>query len=91
MKPMSDRYQTCPYRFQHGLPEIIRAFKSFSARRIKGKRRINAMRRSPGVAIWQRNYFEHTIRNEAELNCIHEYICYNPTQWETDQENPGWG
>jgi len=54
-------------------------------------RRINAMRRSPGVAIWQRNYFEHTIRNEAELNCIHEYICYNPTQWETDQENPGWG
>jgi len=28
---------------------------------------------------------------EAELNRIHKYICYNPTQWETDQENPGWG
>ena len=44
----------------HGLPEIIRAFKSFSSRRI------NEVRNLPGVRLWQKNYYEHVIRNEDE-------------------------
>ena len=44
---------------RHGLPEIIRGFKTFSARRI------NDLRKSPGIPIWQRNYYEHIIRAEA--------------------------
>ena len=46
------------------------------------------MRGTPGVSIWQRNYHEHIIRNDASLNSIREYIVNNPLQWETDPENP---
>ena len=46
------------------------------------------MRRAPGVSIWQRNYFEHVIRNEQSLNRIRQYILDNPARWEFDRENP---
>ncbi len=35
--------------------------------------------------IWQRNYYEHIIRNEQELNKIREYIINNPLKWELDE------
>lgn len=35
--------------------------------------------------FWQRNYYEHIIRNENELNRIREYIINNPVQWELNQ------
>lgn len=38
--------------------------------------------------LWQRNYYEHIVRNENELNRIREYIVNNPMQWEFDRENP---
>ena len=38
--------------------------------------------------LWQRNYFEHIIRNDESLNKIREYIKYNPNKWEEDPENP---
>jgi len=38
--------------------------------------------------LWQRNYYEHVIRNENELNEIRQYIRTNPENWETDKENP---
>ena len=38
--------------------------------------------------VWQRNYYEHIIRNERELNRIREYIEQNPARWATDEENP---
>ena len=41
--------------------------------------------------LWQRNYYEHIIRNDDDLNDIREYIIYNPEQWETDRENPDSG
>lgn len=34
---------------------------------------------------WQRNYYEHIICNEAELEKIREYIINNPVNWETDE------
>lgn len=37
--------------------------------------------------LWQRNYYEHIIRNEAELNQIREYIQNNPTNLENDTDN----
>jgi hypothetical protein len=40
------------------------------------------------ASIWQRNYYEHVIRNEESLNRIREYIMNNPLQWEFDRENP---
>jgi putative transposase len=38
-------------------------------------------------AIWQRNYFEHIIRNEAELKQTRQYIRDNPAAWVEDEEN----
>ena len=35
--------------------------------------------------IWQRNYWEHIVRDESELNRIRQYIHNNPTQWESDR------
>jgi hypothetical protein len=66
----------------HGLTEIIRALKTFSSRRI------NEKRQKPGVPVWQRNYFEHVIRNDESLSRLREYIVNNPLQWEIDNENP---
>lgn len=38
--------------------------------------------------LWQRNYYEHVIRNEIDLNYTREYIVNNPTQWANDENNP---
>lgn len=78
--PTSVPMNTRPSKI-HALPEIIRAFKSFSARRI------NEHRNKAGEQVWQRNYYEHVIRNERELNEIREYIICNPQNWECDDEN----
>jgi putative transposase len=66
---------------RHVLPEIIRAFKTFSSRRV------NIIRTTSGVPLWQRNYYEHVIRNEPEMHAIREYIHSNPLKWDTDEEN----
>nr|WP_235269774.1 transposase [Geoalkalibacter subterraneus] len=42
-------------------------------------------------AVWQRNYWEHIVRNEPELNRIREYIHNNTAQWEMDKLHPGRG
>lgn len=39
-------------------------------------------------SIWQRNFYEHIIRNKKELNVIRNYIVENPKNWEEDEENP---
>jgi len=44
---------------RHGLSEIVRAFKTFSARRI------NVLRGTPGQRLWQRSYRDRIVRNEA--------------------------
>jgi len=71
-----------PTRKQHGLPEIVRALKTFSSRQI------NQLRQTPGKPVWQRTYFDRIIRNETELYKIREYIRNNPLQWELDENNP---
>jgi REP element-mobilizing transposase RayT len=65
-----------------GLPEIVRALKSFSARRI------NEQQRSPGRTIWQRGFYDHIIRDDESLGNITEYIRYNPIKWKEDRNNP---
>jgi putative transposase len=63
----------------YGLPEIVRAFKSFSARRI------NQLRKMHGTPIWQRSYYDNIIRNEQDLRKIWDYIETNPQSWKDDQ------
>lgn len=38
--------------------------------------------------VWQRNYWEHIVRDELELGQIREYIQNNPAQWSLDEMNP---
>jgi putative transposase len=38
--------------------------------------------------LWQRNYYEHVIRNDGDMNQIREYVAQNPMKWELDEENP---
>lgn len=64
------------------LPTIIRAFKSAVTYRI------NILRQTSGAPVWQRNYWEHIIRNERELERIRAYIINNPANWSIDEENP---
>ena len=62
------------------LGQMIRAVKAASTHRI---------RRSTELEIvWQRNYYEHAIRDEESLNRIRQYILDNPIRWELDPENP---
>jgi putative transposase len=67
----------------HGsLPTIVRSFKAAATKRI------NELRGSPGVPVWQRNYYEHMVCDHADLSRIEEYIRNNPTNWGMDEENP---
>ena len=63
------------------LPEIIRQLKTFSAKRI------NKLRNTVGQSVWQRNYYEHIIRDEKSLFFIRKYIRENPVNWVNDSEN----
>ena len=74
--------EPAPTKKKHGLSEIIRQLQTFSARRI------NQNRNTVGKPVWQRNYYDHIIRNEESLHRIREYIIYNPLKWEFDKENP---
>jgi REP element-mobilizing transposase RayT len=54
-------------------------------------KQINALRQTPADRVWQRNYYEHIIRNQASLDRIRQYIRDNPAQWAFDRDNPGGG
>jgi putative transposase len=64
------------------LSEIIQNFKTSSARRI------NQLRNAKRIPVWQRNYYEHIIRNEESLELIREYIVNNPISWNEDKLHP---
>ena len=74
--------QSTMARRQMLLPKIVGRFKMNSSKRI------NKLRNTPGSPVWQRNYYEHVIRNENALTRIQEYIQTNPLRWELDRENP---
>jgi REP element-mobilizing transposase RayT len=70
-----------------GLPEVVHRFKTMTT-----KRYADAAKRlgwEPFLGrLWQRNHYQHLIRNEESLNRIREYILTNPMRWELDRENP---
>lgn len=55
--------------------EYIRGVKKFGWPAFRGR-------------LWQRNYYEHVIRDEDSLNRIRQYITENPLRWHLDRENP---
>ena len=62
------------------LPKIIQAYKSAVTR--------TARRENPNSAFgWQKSYYDHVIRNDADLSRIREYIRDNPLKWALDAYN----
>jgi len=61
---------------------LVGAFKTVSTKRI------NQMRDTPGARFWQRNYWEHIIRDETAYHRIYRYIENNLACWEDDQLHP---
>lgn len=72
---------TAPMVKRKPLGRLIGAFKTVSTKRI------NEYRGTSGVVVWQRNYYEHIIRDERSLNRVREYIAANPLRWHLDREN----
>lgn len=66
----------------NSIPTIVRSFKSAVTKQI------NQWHNTPGQKIWQRNYYEHIIRNEKDYSRIYEYTQNNPLKWELDSLNP---
>jgi putative transposase len=64
------------------IPKVVGFFKVNTAKEI------NRIRNTPGIPVWQRNYYEHIIRDEGELQRIRAYIAENPLRWQWDEENP---
>ncbi len=57
------------------IPTIIRGFKSAVTNRL------NRKNNTPGLKLWQRNYWEHIIRNDKSMNKLRDYIATNPKKW----------
>jgi len=64
------------------LGRLIGAFKTVSTKKI------NILRDAPGTKLWQRNYYEHIIRNQDAMDKIRRYIVNNPLSWSIDQLHP---
>ncbi len=59
---------------------IIRGFKTGVTKWMRANTEIHN--------VWQRNFYEHIIRDESSLHRIREYIVNNPARWADDPENP---
>ncbi len=70
------------HRPERSLGSFIAGFKAACTKRI------NERRGSPGRSVWQRNYYEHIVRDEDDLNRVRQYILDNPLQWELDEYYP---
>jgi REP element-mobilizing transposase RayT len=69
------------------LPVIVQWFKTMTTNEyIRGVKQLGW----PAFdgKLWQRNYYEHIIRNDDDANRIHQYIESNPAGWAGDGENP---
>lgn len=80
--PKSQGRETLPLQKKRHLGHVIGFFKYQSAKYV------SAVRKSAGLTIWQRNYYERIIRSAEELNRIREYIKNNHLHWIFDKENP---
>lgn len=63
------------YRRPRSLSSFISGFKSATTKKI------NTARNSASTPVWQRNYYDHIIRNEQSLERVQQYIQNNPATW----------
>jgi REP element-mobilizing transposase RayT len=63
-----------------GLPDVVHRFKTMTTKRYADGVRANQWPPFPG-RLWQRNYYEHIIRDDQSWQRIREYIMTNPLRW----------
>lgn len=68
------------------LGDVVRQFKTLTTRRYIEGVKLHSWPPFP-KRLWQRNYYEHIIRDEDSHYRIVQYIEGNPAQWDWDQEN----
>jgi len=68
------------------LSDVMQRFKSSTTKRYIDGVRTHG-RHSFSGKLWQRSYHDRIICNETELNRIRTYICNNPVDWESDENN----
>ncbi len=73
-----------PRRHPGSLGSMVKGFKSAC------NRRINLLGQTPGKPVWQRNYHEHVIRGDEDLNVVREYILANPLRWKQEHPQEAW-
>lgn len=78
--------RACP-ESQMTLPDIVHRFKSLTTTQYR--KGVKSQNWEPFMGkLWQRNYYEHIVRNSDDLNRIREYIQNNPHNWISDDNNP---
>ena len=92
IEPVGADHCVCPDIGQsHGiaptLGTIVQWFKTMTTNDYIKAVRTKTARPFPD-RLWQRNYYEHIIRDETDLNGVRHYIIDNPAKWEEDRENP---
>jgi putative transposase len=78
--PAQDRAPSFGHRIPGSLGSVVGSFKSAVTKEAR------ALTENPELRVWQKNYFEHIIRNDLELTAIREYITFNPANWSHDLE-----
>ena len=68
------------HRRQMTLPLVVGYLKMNTAKQI------NLLRGTPGVPVWQRDYYEHIIQSDNESEQIELYILNNPSNWKNDND-----
>jgi putative transposase len=66
---------------KQSLGAIVQTYKSITTRRI------HALQRECQTPVWQRNYYEHIVRDQDDFDRIADYIQNNPINWENDELN----
>ncbi len=85
----TERGNPAPTGGKPDLGHIVAYYKYQTTKRINAQcRGMGTTSPTPGRRFWQRSYYEHIIRDEADLMRIVEYIRENPLRWDEDQLHP---
>ncbi|MEM6256483.1 MAG: transposase [Cyanobacteria bacterium P01_D01_bin.156] len=78
----TDKKGIMPLMKPKSISSLMAGFKSATTKRI------NQLRNASVTPVWQRNYHDRIIRDEAALQTIRQYVRNNPQQWQIDQMHP---
>lgn len=80
--PQQSQYNIKQYRKQRRrmiIPKILGKLQQQTSKKI------NIMNGTPGKKNWQKDYYDHVIRNNKSYQNIYNYILKNPKKWDEDK------